>query len=80
MGKKKICKKKDPGAGIMSQPGMVRTTVHPYKNSNPKIYEHFPELGAMLCALEVSQGIIIAKRLQKAIDDDEDDSVVLLSY
>ena len=80
MWKKKICKKKDPGAGIMSQPGMVRTTVHPYKNSNPKIYEHFPELGAMLCALEVSQGIIIARRLQKAIDDGEDDSVVLLSY
>lgn len=32
----------------------------------------FPGLGAMLCALEVSQGIIIAKQMQEGIDDNED--------
>ena len=31
-----------------------------------------PGLGAMLCALEVSQGIIIAKQMQEGIDDNED--------
>lgn len=32
----------------------------------------FPGLGAMLCALEISQGIIIAKQMQEGMDDDED--------
>ncbi len=32
----------------------------------------FPGLGAMLCALEIPQGIIIAKHIQEGMDDDGD--------
>lgn len=32
----------------------------------------FPGLGAMLCALEISQGIIIAKQMQEGMDDNAD--------
>lgn len=37
----------------------------------------FPGLGAMLCALEIPQGIMIAKRIQESMDSDDDIWVLL---